>query len=790
MTRMAKVTINNVTVDVPNGTSAMDAIFHAGSDVPLFCAEKHLSPVGACRMCLVKTGGPRKNPDGSTILDDSTGQAKIFWAPKLVASCVTSVTDGMVIDTVSDEVKHAQAGMVELTLFNHPLDCPTCDKGGACELQDRTMEYGLVSKFYQPNAEELPMYTRFEMTRRHVDKHHALSDLITLDRERCIHCKRCIRYFDEVPGDNVLDFIERGVHTFISTEDEGMPSNFTGNIVDICPVGALLDQTARFRGRNWEYDSVETTSMDDSAGAGIVVDARSGSVERIRAAERPEVNEVWISDAARFGHEWVGQNRVAQPMVRRNGQLVEATWDEAADAIELGLADVASSDIGIYLNGNATLEEGFVAKGLSDSLGSAHRDFAGRTVYPSVAFPAATFSQLIAAPFVLVLGDPTEENPTLHLRLSEFSRGITPAPKLNHGTPFADLNIKEKMPRLITKMALFNSYPARLAKWAGAVGIHKPGDEVALLSILLEQTSELPSGVSAQAIETTKTSLSAGKAVILIGSAVLNDAMAAAKAKALAEKYGAGVMTMTPAANARGLESLGLVPSKGGADWTSAAPKAAYFGFLPTEAQLKKSGFKILHLTHSDPIATKYADVLLPNQVSYEKRGHTVNLEGRVSALNAAGINIGQADGAVAALNLIADALDIKSPAKLIRAATKALDLPEDGKIWKAKASASIPTPVANPFTGITLRPTMWRAEQLVGKVANEALLLLEMSPATAKENGLADGFIVEIETQNGLHSAPVRLVDGLPDGAMYLPALGIWSGRRLEAKILVGGVR
>lgn len=557
---MAKVTINDRTIEVPNGTSVMDAIFHAGYDVPLFCAEKHLSPIGACRMCLVRTGSPRKGPDGNFIMED--GQPKIFWMPKLAAACITAVADGMVVDTLSDEVKHAQSGMVELTLLNHPLDCPTCDKGGACELQDRSYEYGLVEKFYQPDPMELPMYTRFEMTRRHVDKHHPLSPFIVLDRERCIHCKRCVRYFEEIPGDEVLDFIERGVHTFINSEDDGLPSNFTGNIVDICPVGALLDRTARFRARNWEYDATETTSMDDACGAAITVDTRSGLLERIRAAERREVNEVWISDAARFGHEWVNENRVRSPLVRKDGKLVETTWEEALKAIREGLSGVARSEIGVYLAGNSTLEEGLAALELTQALGTPHRDFQGRTAYPVTGFTPASFDELLDAEFVLILGEPTEEAPTLHLRLSEYSRGLKPAARLNHGTPFADLNIKERMPRLTHKLALFSAYPSNTAKWAGASGVHAPGAEAALLAALLGE-GEAPAGL-AEAVAWVKERLAASQRVVLVlGAGVLNRPGAAIKARQLAERTGARVMCMTPAANARGLEALGFFPGKG-----------------------------------------------------------------------------------------------------------------------------------------------------------------------------------------------------------------------------------
>ncbi|RDI94697.1 NADH-quinone oxidoreductase [Meiothermus sp. QL-1] len=784
---MVRVTVNDKTVEVPPGTSVMDAIFHAGYDVPLFCAEKYLSPVGACRMCLVRTGAPRKGPDGQFILEN--GAPKIFWMPKLQAACITAVSEGMVIDTLSDEVRHAQSGMVELTLFNHPLDCPTCDKGGACELQDRSYEYGLAEKFYHPNRLELPLYTRFEMTRRHVDKHHSLSPFIVLDRERCIHCKRCVRYFEEVPGEEVLDFIERGVHTFISSEEVGLPSGYSGNIVDICPVGALLDQTARFRARNWEYDTTETTSMDDASGAGILVDARSGRLERIRAAERREVNEIWISDAARFGHQWVNENRLLTPLVRRGGRLEEATWEEALAAIRAGLEGVPREEVGLYLGRESTLEEGLAAVELAHLLGTPHRDFQGRTLYPATAFAPASFEELLEAEFVLVLGDPAEEAAAVHLRLSEYSRGLKPAPRLNHGTPFADLNIKERMPRLTHKLALFSPYPSATAKWAYAWGVHAPGEEQALLAALLGQ-GEAPQGL-AGAVAWVREQLATKKSLLVLGAHVLNHPAAAQMARTLAEQRGMKVLAMTPAPNARGLEALGLYPASGGAAWTEPGPKVAYYGYLPTEAQLRSARFRILHLSHRHPLAERYADVVLPSPTFYEKRGHTVNLEGRVLPLEPAAIQNGQADGAVAALALLAEALGVRTPVRLVRQATRLLQekhrLPPAMERWLPKAAGWAARGEA-AGGALFLRPTLWRREQLLGAVAQAVEVRLEVGPATARAQGLAEGYRVELELPWGPEAYEVRVVEGLPEGVLYLPALGPWAGRRLEARVLVGG--
>lgn len=790
---MVKVNINGSTVEVPPGTSVMDAIFHANHDVPLFCSERHLSPVGACRMCLARVGSYRKGPSGEYLLDEA-GAPRVFWQPKMAAACVTAVSDGMFVDTLSDEVKHAQSGMVELTLANHPLDCPTCDKGGACDLQDRSYEYGLVDKFYQPNSQELPMYTRFEFTRRHEDKHHALSDFVVLDRERCIHCKRCVRYFEEIPGDEVLDFIERGVHTFIGTDDKGLPSNFTGNITDICPVGALLDTTARFRARNWEFDTIETTSMDDAAGAGILVDARSGRLERIRAAERPQVNQIWISDAARFGHQWANEDRLTQPLVRKQGQLQSASWEEALAAIAEGLKKVDPAQIGIYLSGQSTLEEGLAALELAEALNTPHRDFAGRTAALASSFAPATFADLNKAGFALLLGDPTEEAPTLHPRLSEFSRGLTPPAALGHGTPFADLSIKERMPRLKGRLAQFATYPAPLFKWSGASGVHQPGQETALLGALLGQ-NPAPEGLEdAVAWTLGKLREHKGNLVLVLGAGVLNQPEAAQKAHTLAQQLGARVMALSPAANARGLESVGLVPGKNGAAWNQGGVKAAYYSYLPPAEVLAQTSFRILHLTHLTPLASQFADVVLPGQTFYEKRGSTVNLEGRVLELNPAGLSVGQADGSVAALAVLAQALGLKPAVRLVRQAhhilTDRFQLPRPGQLWPRAWSRNFRSvATGQPRQGsspLYFRPSMWRQEQRVGLVAQHVQPVLEVHPSTAHSEGLSDGGRAQLETPYGNLTVTIRCSDSLPAGYLYAPAYGPWAGQQVGVRVLV----
>lgn len=776
---MVKVKVNDRIVEVPPGTSVMDAVFHAGYDVPLFCSEKHLSPIGACRMCLVRIGLPKRGSDGKPVLNEK-GEPEIAWQPKLAASCVTAVADGMVVDTLSEVVREAQAGMVEFTLLNHPLDCPTCDKGGACELQDRTMEYGLYEKYYQKEPLALPVYTRFEFTRRHVDKHHPLSPFVVLDRERCIHCKRCVRYFEEIPGDEVLDFIERGVHTFIGTQDFGLPSGFSGNITDICPVGALLDLTARFRARNWEMEETPSTCALCPVGCGITADTRSGELLRVRAREVPEVNEIWLCDAGRFGHEWADQDRLKAPMVRKGGKLQEATWEEAFAAIREGLREARKEEVGIYLSHDATLEEGLMAAELAKALSTPHLDFQERTAAPASLYPPATFEDLLQADFALILGDPTDEAPILHLRLSEFVRDLKPTPKFSHGTPFADLSIKERMPRRTDKMALFAPYRAPLMKWAGLGGIHAPGEEREILLGLLGEKE------GSEAVRKAKEAWEkAQNPVLILGAGVLQDAVAAERARLLAERKGAKVLAMTPAANARGLEAMGVWPGEKGAGWDEAGAPYAYYGFLPPEGALKDKRFLVMHLSHLHPLAERYADVVLPAPTFYEKRGHTVNLEGRVLSLNPAPIESGEAEGALQALALMAEALGVRPPFRLALEAEKALK----GKVPPPLGLLSYRTKELRPKAHegrLYFRPTMWKAWQLVGKVKETVRPELWVHPETAKAEALLEGAWVEVETPLGGVRSQVVHREDLPKGFLYLSALGRFAGRRTEAKVLV----
>ncbi|QLG09825.1 NADH-quinone oxidoreductase subunit NuoG [Deinococcus sp. D7000] len=677
-----KVNVDGVELELPAGTSAIDAVFEAGGDVPYFCAHKYLSPVGACRMCLVESGSPRKEKDGSFVMDDATGQPKIFWFPKPMASCTMQATDGMHIKTArsSEVVAKAQAGMMEFTLLNHPLDCPTCDKGGACELQDRAFEYGYGA-------------SRFGFDRRHADKHYPLSDFVILDQERCIHCKRCVRYFEEVPGQEVLDFIERGGHTFIDTEEGGLPTGFQGNITDICPVGALLDNVARFRGRNWEYDHTPTTCTLCPVGCSITVDARNGRLERIVARENREVNEAWICDAGRFGHAFASERRLTVPLVRVNGELQETSWDGAIAAIRAGMAGRNAADLALYLNADSTLEEGVALEALADAMGTRHVDHWPRYEVALDAMPngAATLSDVATADAVVVVGaDLGEEAPILELRILEMLRGGLLPPEYTHGTAIADLRLVERPARDPQKLAVVGK-ESRL--W-GHAGIRASSNgHNALERLSQPDTAELQAAL--------KLLTDSEKAIIVLGADVLNGASGsfAAQLSDLATRTGAKVMAIPAGANSKGLAALNLVPREGGLPYARVAEAPAAF-ISRLDPGVRARGLTIVHDSHLTATA-RLADVVLPAVTGYEKRGTTVNLEGRLLELEQAALSAGEAADLIRTLSAVSEALGLRAPVRGLKGARelaaqrlgiKLGGLPERGVIHPLRTAHVAPT--------------------------------------------------------------------------------------------------
>src|ERR1700758_960901 len=336
--KIIQLTIDGREVQAPEGMMLVDAAKQGDVDIPWFCSEPKLGgPVGACRMCLVEVEG----------------------IPKLQTGCSTPVKDGMVVYTQSERVKIAQQSVVEFLLINHPLDCPVCDKGGECPLQDITFGWGGgKSRFIDP--------------KRHFVKPLALSPLIAIDRERCILCYRCVRFSQEIAEDWQLIFTERGAHTFVGTHD-GHPyvAPFSGNIIELCPVGALTSQPYRFRARPWDNESAGGVCTLCSSQCNVEFTVRDEKVLRVLARDatgaatgggpvgNPDVDDGWLCDKGRFAYQAIHvDERITQPLVRDGGTLRPVSWDRALDAAA-GLGRHRGA-VGAIVGGQATNEEGFL----------------------------------------------------------------------------------------------------------------------------------------------------------------------------------------------------------------------------------------------------------------------------------------------------------------------------------------------------------------------------------------------------------------------------------------------
>ena len=398
------VTINRREVSAQPGDLLIKAAQDNGVYIPRFCWHPRMNPVGMCRMCLVEIQTPR--------------------GPLMVTSCTTPVSEGMTVDTTNETVKKAQEGVLEFLLINHPLDCPVCDRAGECPLQDQTMAYG-------------PGESRFVEEKRHFEKPIPISELVMLDRERCILCARCTRFSDEVSGDPLIEFQDRGNYTQVNTfPDEPFRSYFSGNTVQICPVGALTATPYRFRARPWDLTAVESTCQHCSGGDRINLQSSQNRLLRILGVDSDPTNQGWLSDKCRFGFEYVAsQSRLTVPLVRsEQGELVEATWAQALDRAGGALKEVIARSGGRAVAGlggaRSTNEDAYAfSKFLRAAVGTNHVDcqmddglnprLLARVV------DRARIGDLEKAGSILVWGpDLKEEHPTLYLRVRRAAQEL------------------------------------------------------------------------------------------------------------------------------------------------------------------------------------------------------------------------------------------------------------------------------------------------------------------------------------------------------------------------------
>jgi NADH-quinone oxidoreductase subunit G len=512
-------------VTATEGEMLHDAAKRGDVEIPVFCYEPKLGePVGACRMCLVEVEG----------------------IPKLQTSCSTPVRDGMVVHTRTDQVKHAQSAVVEFLLVNHPLDCPVCDKGGECPLQDISMGWG-------------PGKSRMTDPKRHFQKPIELSPLIAIDRERCILCYRCVRFSQEVAEDEQLQLLERGDRTFVGTfDDRPYVAPFHGNITDLCPVGALTSYTYRFRARPWDIEQAGSVCTLCPSQCNVSFTVRDEQVKRVIARDNADVDDGWLCDRGRYGFEMFGaEERVRGPRLRGGA---EVEWPEAiakaAEALKAGGAQSAA------IVGDASSEEGYlVQRIMREALGSPHVDSRtsrgpGRETLVSLAAPqiSARVRDIDDAEAILVLGtDPL------------------------HSSPILDLRIRKAIRRNGAKLAVATEAPTALDGGAEAVERYAPGRATAFLSDLTAilradgtQSRDIDGSESRRPGEIAETLRGAASVVVVWGDRIGRegeDALRAlldlAAALDLAGQDGSGLLEVPELTNARGLREAGCLPDAG-----------------------------------------------------------------------------------------------------------------------------------------------------------------------------------------------------------------------------------
>ncbi|NPV85333.1 MAG: NADH-quinone oxidoreductase subunit NuoG [Anaerolineae bacterium] len=615
--KLVHLTIDNIPVSVPPDTLVVDAAKQAGINIPVFCYHPKLHPVGMCRMCLVEIGRPLLDRASGEFVRDADGAPKLQFSPKLETACTTPVTEGMVVITNSQKVADARREVLEFILTSHPLDCPICDKGGECPLQNLTMEHG-------------PGQSRFLFDEKmHLDKHVPLGELIYLDRERCIQCGRCVRFQNEVADDPVIAFSQRGRALEIITQSTpGFDSIFSGNTTDICPVGALTTADFRFAARPWELKAAASICQHCAVGCNIVFNVRREAlqggrmvIKRVMPRQNEQVNEIWICDKGRFAYHYVeSPQRLTQPMIRKDGALIEAEWDEALDLVAKKLTAYGASLVTLA-GGRLSNEDLFNLYSLTHTQGGQavlYSYMAGGDLTAQVGIPPQTdLGKLGAGCVILVIAcDLHEEAPLWWLRIKAAAqRGAS--------------------------LIVLNPRTTRLDRYARHVIRYEYGAELAALSAFQPQSrGDLPEPVRSA----VKTFQEAENVIILYGSEGLglqeSKALAHACAGLLIKTYhigrsNNGLVAAWHNANLQGAWDMGFSPinnlaetlSKAGVTYVVATDPA---GDDPQLAEaLQHSGFLVVQ----DILMTetvKMADVFLPAQAYMERGGSYTSGERRL----------------------------------------------------------------------------------------------------------------------------------------------------------------
>lgn len=821
---LVKVTIDDVELDVPAGTLVIRAAEQAGIRIPRFCDHPLLEPVAACRQCLVEVGMPDRN----------TGELRFM--PKPQPSCAQTVTPGMVVKTqhTSEVARRAQEGVMEFLLINHPLDCPICDKGGECPLQNQAMSEGRES-------------SRFIDAKRTYRKPLKLTSQILLDRERCILCQRCVRFGKEIAGDPFLDLQGRGGGTaptehhhfmgeqvgsfdtavldyfnpqakdnvkagisgpygqegIIGSLNEGdlapndrdvsgraFASYFSGNIIQICPVGALTSNDYRFRARPFDLVSTASVTEHDASGSAIRVDIRRGEVLRRLAGNDPEVNEEWITDKDRFAFKWSGVQRLNTPFVRENGQLVPTSWSDALDRVHRALASLSGDQVGFLPGGRLSFEDAWAwSKFARSVVGSDSIDMRSRSHSEEErSFLAAhvagsglgvTYSQLENAGQVLLVGlEPEDECGAIFLRMRKATR-------------------KGKL--RVASLAPMTS--RGLAKLSGELLRCAPGTEVEVAAEIREggEFADLASRLDG--------------GVILVGERASRTPGLLSEVVRLAERTHCRIQWVPRRAGERGGVEAGLLPGLlpfGRALASQEARESLAWGEIPAQRGLDATQMleaaadgRVKALVvggvdlrdFDDPAAarkalgqvdflvslevrrsevTDRADVILPVAPPLEKNGTFINWEGRLRPFGQAIASRSQTD------RLVFDALASEFGVDLgLHDLVGLYDQVNPLMQWNGQREEFVPAK-ASELVEVGQGEALLATHKPMldaGRLQDGATMLagsarrpvVFASRATVAGLGIDEGEELTLSTQRGSITLPLQFAD-LPDGVVWVP--------------------
>ncbi len=607
---MIEINLDGAPVSVAEGSMIMHAADVAGVYVPHFCYHKKLTIAANCRMCLVE----------------------VEKAPKPMPACATPVTQGMVVRTKSDKALKAQQSVMEFLLINHPLDCPICDQGGECQLQDLAVGYGGSASRYTED--------------KRVVFHKDVGPLISMEEmTRCIHCTRCVRFGQEVGGVMELGMIHRGEHSEITTVANGtVDSELSGNMIDICPVGALTSKPFRYSARTWELSRRKSVSPHDSTGANLIVQVKAGQVMRVVPLENEAVNECWIADRDRFSYEALNSDsRLKQPMIKQGGAWQAVDWNTAlayvADGLKRVTEEFGAASVGAIGSAHATVEELHLLAKLMRGLGSEnidhrtrHADFANAAPTGSARWLGLPIAELSHLNRALVIGSfLRKDHPLFAQRLRQAARR---GAKVHSLHALDDDWLIKKATNLV---AVPSAWLASLAQIATAVADANG----------VEAPIEAEPGDAARAIATSM--LSGEHRAVLLGNAAAQHPEASALlalSQWIAEQCGASYGYFGEAANSVGAQLVGALPGNGGlnAGQMLSQPMKALLllhteplldtaDAAATKHALSQSGL-VVALTPFKDAAAEHADVMLPIAPFSETGGSFVNAEGRLQSFH------------------------------------------------------------------------------------------------------------------------------------------------------------